>query len=341
MKGTEDMGIITDASDPVPAGPSLSPDEERARHDALRVEVKQVQEQRGCPMTELAKEAGIPYGTFSQWAAGNYAGRVRTYDDKVERWLRGLDGAKRAQGALPPPPPFVRTPSAESFITAFEHAQYAPDMVVVAGAAGVGKTSAIQAYRALAANVWLISGEPCITTPRMILDEIAELLGLAEGRSSHRVSRAIVARMRGTRGLLVIDEAQELNTATLNQLRALHDLAGVGVALVGNEKVQSRIEGGARKPEFAQLFSRIGMRVPRSGALKGDVDMLLDAWGIQGAGERRLLVAIAREPGALRSMTKTLRIASMQARAADVPLAVPHIKLAWEHLTSRPLDTAA
>ncbi len=334
------MGIITEASDPVPAGPALSPDEERARHDALRAEVKRVQEQRACPMTELARETGIAYGTFSQWIAGNYAGRIRHYDDRVERWLRGLDGAKRARGTLPEAPTFVRTPSAESFITAFEHAQHAPDLVVVSGAAGVGKTSSIMAYRAQAANVWVVTGEPCISTPRMILDEIAELLGLSEARSSHRLSRAIVARMRGTRGLLIVDEAQHLNTATLDQLRTLHDLGGIGVAFVGNERISSKIEGGARTPEFAQLFSRVGMRVPRPRALKGDIDLLLDAWGISGDPERRLLAAIAKKPGALRLMTKTLRIASMQARAADEGLSAEHIKRSVEHLTSRPMEVS-
>jgi len=335
----DEVGIMTEATEPVPTGPALSPGEESARNEALRAEVRAVQAARACPMTEIAKQAGVPYGTLSQWINGNYAGRVRPIDDKVEVWLRTIDSAKRAQSVLPEAPSFVRTPAANRFFAAFEHAQHAPDLVVVSGAAGVGKTSAIFAYRAQAPNVWVITGEPCISTPRMMLDEVAELLGLSEGRSTHRISRSIVARMRGTRGVLIIDEAQHLNTPTLDQLRTLHDLAGIGVVLAGNERVHSRIEGGARRPEFAQLFSRVGMRVPQPKPSKGDIEALLDAWQVEGEAERKLLAVIARKPGALRSMTKVLRIATMQARAAGEALAPRFIEMGWEHLAAQKLDT--
>lgn len=335
------MGTLAAETVAMPAAPTMTVEEARARHDALRAEVRRVQELRGCTMTEIAREAGISYGTFSQWVGGIYKGRVGTYDDQVERWLHNLDRAKRASSVLPAAPAFIMTPAAAAFFAAFEHAQHAPDLAVVSGAAGVGKTSAIMAYRAQAANVWVITGEPCISTPRMVLDEVADMLGSSGGRSTHRISRAIVERMRGTRGLLIVDEAQHLNTPTLDQLRTIHDLAGVGVVLAGNERISNRIEGGARTPEFAQLFSRVGMRVPRPKAVKGDIEALLDAWNIEGPAERRLLATIARKPGALRSMTKVLRIAVMQARAANEPISARFIEMGWEHLTAQKLDVDA
>lgn len=338
---TEEMGIVAIETVGMPVAALLTPDEETARNDALRAQVTTVREQRGCPTAEIAREIGIPNSTFSAWLAGTYKGRVRTQDDLVERWLRNLDNAKRTAATLRDAPSFVATPAAEKFFDAFAYAQHAPDLVVVWGGAGVGKTTAIGAYRARTPNVWVLTGEPCISTPRMALDEVAELLGLTEGRSTHRISRGIVQRMRGTRGLLIVDEAQHLNTATLDQLRTLHDLANVGVVLVGNEKVQNRIEGGARTSEFAQLFSRVGMRVPQPKAQKGDVDALLDAWGIAGVGTRKLLMTIAGKAGALRVMTKTIRIADMQAREAGEELDVKHVKMAWQHLSAQNLDAAA
>ena len=338
---TEEMGIVAVETVGAPAVAFLTPEAERARNEALRAEVIRVRELCGSTAAEIAREAGIAGSTFSAWLAGKYNGRVRNVDDDVERWLRNLDTAKQAAATLREAPGFIATPAAEKLFDAFSYAQHAPDLVVVSGAAGVGKTTAIGAYRARKPNVWVVTGEPCISTPRMMLDEIAELLGLSEGRSTHRISRSIVTRMRGTKGVLVVDEAQHLNTPTLDQLRTLHDLSGVGVVLVGNEKVQARIDGGARKSEFAQIFSRVGMRVPMPKALRADMDALLDAWGIKGADERKLLAAIASRPGALRVMTKTIRIADMQAGAAEEPLGVRHIKMAWEHLAAQKLDVAA
>lgn len=336
-----EMGILSPDTPGLVSSPVLSPDEQQNNHVELRAKVEAIKEQRSCSMAELARESGVPYGTFSQWVVGKYAGRVAAVDAKVERWLRNLEGARRAASVLPEAPGFVETPSSQAFFAAFEHAQYSPDLVVVTGAAGVGKTTAIMQYRAQWPNVWVLTGEPCISTPRMALDEVAELLSLSPGRSTHRISRSIVQRVRGTSGLIIVDEAQHLSTSTLEQLRTLHDLAGIGVVLAGNEKVHSRIEGGARTPEFAQLFSRIGMRVPRPKAAKGDIEALLDAWSVEGAAERRMLATIARKPGALRSMTKVLRIALMQAHAAEEKLSVRFIEAGWEHLSAQKLDLSS
>ena len=316
-------------------------DEARARHDALRAEVRRLADSEGRPMTELAREVGIPYGTFSGWAGGTYAGRIDRLDDQVARWLAGRDAALRKRAELPSGPAFVQTPASDLFLACLEHAQHAPDLVVITGAAGVGKTTAALHYRLRATNTWIITAEPCLRTPRALLDVIADQLGVTASGSSHRVSQAVVARMRGTRGLLIVDEAQHLATDLLDQLRTIHDLAEIGVALVGNERVHSRIEGGSRSPDFAQLFSRVGMRATRARPARGDIDAILDGWQVTDAGARKLLAVVGRKPGALRGMVKTLRIALMQATAGGEALAGGHVQLAYEHLAAASLDGAA
>ena len=103
---------------------------------------------------------------------------------------------------------------------------------------------------------------------------------------------------------------------------------------MGNETVYTRIEGVGRTPQFAQLFSRVGMRLGRRAPVKRDVEMLLDAWGIDGAEERRLLSAVSRKPGALRGMTKTLRMAAMLAAADGGRLDHLHLTMAWSRLSN-------
>ena len=323
---------------PTDTPPPLDP---AHRSLALRGQVRAIMDAENLSQKDAATQSGIAYGTFTAWFAGTYAGSVAKYDDLVEKWLVSRTAAARKRAELPSGPGFVKTPASQNFFAALETAQHTPDLALITGSAGVGKTTAIEAYRARSSNVWVVVGEPCLATPRMLLEEIAELLGISEWRSSHRISRAIVAKMRGTRGLLVVDEAQHLSTTTLEQLRTLHDMAGVGLALVGNERVASRIEGGTRKPEFAQLFSRVGMRITRPRATKADLDALLDGWQVTDMEVRKLLLAIARKPGALRSTMKTLRQAMMQAAAVEEPLAARHVQLAYQALSAQAIEVEA
>ena len=171
-----------------------------------------------------------------------------------------------------------------------QQAQFAPDMVMISGASGVGKSTTIERYKVIAPNVWCLTGEPCFSTPRMVLDCLAQALGITERYSSQSVSRAIVAHMKGTNGLLIIDEAQHLSPASLDQMRTLHDLAKIGLALIGSETLARKFQEFARDTHFAQLSSRIGMRLVRLKPTRVDLEMVIDAWGIEGRELRHMLV---------------------------------------------------
>jgi DNA transposition AAA+ family ATPase len=185
----------------------------------------------------------------------------------------------------------------------------------------------------------MVTGIPSAASTHAMLEMIIGVMGIQEGAPNRR-SGAIVRRPPPTRGLIVVDEAQHLTSAALDELRSLHDAAEIGLALVGNETVFARIDGGGRKAQFAQVFSRIGMRIARAKSTARDVDALLDAAGIAGAPERKLLRAIASKPGALRAVAKTLRVAHMLAAEEGAPIAESHLLAAWERLSDdgRPVE---
>ena len=327
-------------------GPGVEPGAGDA-FEPLRAEVRRIAAEEGKSISALATEAGIPNGTFSPWLGGKYPGRSDNIAKAVRLWLDTRQARQERQMTLPPAPAFMLTPTAKQFTGALQHAQFAPDMVMITGGPGVGKTITAQAYARRTPNVWVLTAEPCFRTPRVLLDEVAALVNVPTQPSTPKLSRTIVTRLRGTGGLLIVDEAQHLPSMSLDQLRTLHDKAEIGLALVGNEQVYSRVEGSARTPEYAQLFSRVGMRVPKQRPTKRDIDMLLDAWGVGpwGMGPdgsvRALLHVVAGKPGALRGMTKVLRMASTFALADGAPaVGAEHVRAAWSNLSASSIGGA-
>ncbi len=299
--------------------------------DALRTRLREAQELRNYALSDVAKRAGIAYATLAAWLGGKYAGNNARVAQSVEVWLNSLADESSARMALPLLPSFVFTPTAQAILDTLAHAQFVPDLVVVTGGAGVGKTTACRQYQSTHPNVWLLTAEPACASAYAILEYLCDMLAVDEGAPNRR-SRAVARRIGGTQGLVIVDEAQHLTTAALEQLRAVHDKGGIGLALVGNQEVFARLDGGGRKAQFAQLFSRVGMRLSRNRPLAADVDALLEAASIGGAPERKLLRAVAAKPGALRGMSKMLRVAQMLAASDGTEVEARHLKEAWERL---------
>ncbi|EIR0837406.1 AAA family ATPase, partial [Salmonella enterica] len=68
------------------------------------------------------------------------------------------------------------------------------------------------------------------------------------------LSRAIRRKLTGTKGLVIVDEADHLAIDGLEQLRAIQDATGVGMVLIGNPQGLSR---ASRHNDLVRLFSRI------------------------------------------------------------------------------------
>lgn len=300
------------------------------QQEALRARVRAELERTGEPKSAAAKEAGVAYSTFTAWLDGTYGGRTDKVAADVRRWMDTRAARQDQAAALPEAPAFQRTPSAERMLAVLQYAQFASDMAVIAGGPGIGKTEVCRHYKATAANVWLVTMEPSTGGVGGLLRELCFEMRL-EVREQVQLARRVCQRIEDTRGLIVVDEAQHLATAALDQLRAIHDRTGVGICIVGNEAVYARLEGGGRKAQFAQLFSRVGMRLTQAGPRDADIAMLADCWGATPE-ELKLLRAIARKPGALRGMTKTLALASMVARGAEQVRGPDHIRQAWARL---------
>ncbi|AUG53907.1 AAA family ATPase [Thalassospira marina] len=306
-----------------------------AEIEEIRASCQAVMEAEGYSQADVSRLAGIKYGTFTGWFKGTYAGNNSRVAGEVQIWLSSLGEKKEAATRTPRLPDYIETPSTREFIDALRFGHILPEIVIIAGGAGISKTTACEHYARTNRNVWLATMDPSSKGTHGLLVELAEVMDVTEKHAA-RLAKAICRRVEGTKGLIIIDEAQHLTTEALDQVRSIYDRAHgtVGVALVGNEQVYARLEGNGRKAGFAQLFSRVGVRITQSQPRAEDMCALVKAWGITDKEEIRVLKAIARKPGALRGMMKTLQLATMLAVGAGVPRTIEHIKMAYDKHSS-------
>ncbi len=305
---------------------------QRADYDSLRVRVRDVLEQQKMSLGVLSKRSNIPQSTLHAWLNETYKGDIARISDRVRIWLDSQQALQSAARFAPVTIPFAETPTARLILDVFEYSQSAADVGVVVGSPGIGKTMAAVHYARTRPSVWHLTVDPSLRRAHGVLGYVADEMGVTESRPD-RLSRAIATRLRGTDGLLIIDEAQHLTTEGMDQLRTLHDRAQVGLVIMGNQGVWTRLDGGGRKAQFAQLFSRVGMRLTREKSSVGDIEAILDAASIEATDQRKMLRAIAGKPGALRGMMKTIRLARMVTMAAEEELSAEAIARAFTRLS--------
>lgn len=229
------------------------------------------------------------------------------------------------------PPDWIETPTAARIIGTLSYAQAIADIAIIYGGVGIGKTSTARRYASTGMNVWLATMTPATSGVVPALEEICAALGIPVANGAAPLHRAIVRKVTATGGLLIIDEAQHLAPAALDQLRGIHDAAGIGLALVGSKEIHARMVGGDSAPALERLRSRVGKRLALTGAAPGDIEAVADAWEIGSPG-RKVLAELGAKTGGLRVVVKALRLAAMQASTAGQAISEAHLRAAWREL---------
>lgn len=215
--------------------------------------LRQYKEENGRTQAALAKELGISESALSSFLSGSYKAPW-TICEKVT----SLQQMHEKKKVAPKEPDFVETTISKTVINTIRYCHIQGKIAVVYGDAGVGKTMAVKQYlkeNSLAVGITI---SPTYASITGVNELIAEQLGVRE-RVARKITSEIINRLRGSGRVLVIDEAQHLTVRTLNHLRCISDESGVGIALIGNDEVYTKMKGHGRA-DFAQLFSRIGMR---------------------------------------------------------------------------------
>ncbi|EOX4860479.1 AAA family ATPase [Haemophilus influenzae] len=299
----------------------------------LTQQIQQILERKNITQRELSQQIGMSAGALSAYLKGTYAGNIENIENALENWLKNQD--KKIRSFIEAPE-FIQTPTAERIFNALEMARFATTIVPIYGASGVGKTKACQEFKKQNQNVWMITISPSRASLNAFLYELALELGFKDApRRKDRLSRMIVEKLTGTRGIVIVDESYHLTYDAIEELRYIQEKAEVGFALIGNDRVYTRMQGGINPAhEHARLWNRLGNRCAIKASEKEDIQSVAAAWQLDTKDKElmKALYDIGTKAGGLRALTQYLRLAGIAAKGQGVAINLDLILQAKMHM---------
>ncbi len=300
---------------------------------AITARLRAFAEKHGLSRTQVAQRSDVPLGTLSPWYDGRYPGNYDNVNERIVKWLDAEQDRGSRLIEVSEAPDYIETPTSRDVWDTLMWAQQKPGMVAITLAAGMGKTTTCSQYVAMVPATFMVTMRRTTATPMGMLREIARVLNITE-RSTHLLDSAVGERLRrnnGRKTLLIIDEAQNLGDEAIDQLRWFLDSHKCGLALVGNMDVQTRYGGGVTPREgYGQIHRRISKRLLRLKPKPQDIATLIDAWGVEDEGARKLLSAIGTKPGTLGQIDETLKLAKLLAAGSGgTAVTADHVRQAW------------
>ncbi len=291
----------------------------------MRDQVKAIITAEGLSQAKTAERAGIAKSTFSAWLNGTYTGDPQKLTRQVAKWVRGHQEKTDALESIPMIPHYRPTPTSNEIMQTLQLAKMLPEIAVINGPPGMGKTSALMQFALTHSNVWYVPCTPLCASSATLMSEMLFALQLGAGgfRSADRFN-LLRRKTEEREGLWIFDDAQHLSIASLEMIRSLFDQVSCGVALCGSDGLYAQLENGPNARKHAQLASRIGHKLTLKKPRAGDINVLLDAWGVDDKAAKEFLKGIALKPGALRKMTKVLQLGTLSANSAEETFAKEH-----------------
>jgi DNA transposition AAA+ family ATPase len=276
----------------------------------------------------IAPLIGLAQGTISAFGSNNYNGNQQVIAEAIFRYRQTLESQETRETGIIRSPGYFETRTSARISGLLTMAQ--GGRITVAGMSpGTGKTMTAQEYAASASNVWFVTMLKSVKTVNAVTMLVLREMGImTRGGWGAQLSSVVIDRMRGRRGLLIIDEANHLSLEQFEEIRGWHDASGCGVCFLGNEELMLRIEAGQRSDAFARLHSRIASSHVQTLPLEDDVHAFCDAWGIEDGAMRELLKRIALTPaaGGLRECAQIVEQASMIAADESRPMSFADLK---------------
>ena len=219
-----------------------------------------------------AKKIGVSPATLSLWLDGTYSGNNDNVAEKVARWLRTQEESARVTSSQLRLDTHCDLGVSLEILGTLANGQAQGDIVVICGPSGAGKTWGASHYRDTHSATWLVQMTEAVRTLSGMLTRIAVAIdAVPKATSALAAEAAIVQALRDREGLLIIDEAHHLSPSQIDELRAIRDMSGCGLALIGDRKLQGVVR------TCPQVQGRVGASVMATPPRRADVSQLAES----------------------------------------------------------------
>jgi DNA transposition AAA+ family ATPase len=273
-------------------------------------------------MTRLAKSTGVSGSALSQFLANKYPGDVEKVKEKL---LSVIDREGEKATLKNANPQFTETSISKRFFETADQCRLFCDMGVCYGDAGIGKTQAAREYALRHGETILIECLPCYS-PSAFLHTLQDRLCKSECKNNSAVFCSIVDKLKGSGRLIIIDEAEKLPYKTLEYIRRIHDMADIGILLVGMPELIGNLKGFNN--QYRQLYSRIAIGIKLGNITEDDARAII---GILSPGDEELTkVFYTTGEHNARRMSKIIKRAAYISQINDSPVDTKTIQRAAE-----------
>jgi DNA transposition AAA+ family ATPase len=210
--------------------------------------------------SQVSREVGINSTILAQVLAERFHGT--TLDRHLARLHNWLELAARRADILGSRS-FVETSVAREILSVARVVCDTCKMGVVFGPAQIGKTMTLKAIVGLQSygDPVLVRVTESTKSPAAFMRSVCDAFDLITGgRTFDRVFLRAVKRLKGTRRMIMVDEAERLNYQALETLRDLHDETGCPVLLAGKPAVYSKL-GFRSLGDYSEVTDQLASRL--------------------------------------------------------------------------------
>lgn len=285
-------------------------------------ELNEFMEIKGWKQAQVARATSLSATTVSQYLSGIYEGNIQSVETK---FIQMMEREREKEKNRRLRPEFVMTGTASKGLEVIRIAHLDGDINVIYGDAGMGKTMMMRQYAKQYSDAVLIEADPGYTA-RVILEELANKLGVDVRGNMHDRSEAIIKTLRDSGRVILVDEAENLPYRALETLRRIHDKSGVGIVLAGMPRLIINLKG--KRGEYKQLYSRAGFKLEMGDKLpEDDINQIAVSTLPELEEQPDLLVALYKGcDGNARRLFKYLRGVARSSDINKTPITISMIK---------------
>lgn len=234
---------------------------------ALQQKVEAFIEESGFSQSKAAKVMGVNEGFLSLFRNDNpYKGNITDQESKLTEFFK-LNEEKQEQTAKAQPytqsVAYLPLSISEDICNFIKYCHVTKGIMLVHGDAGIGKSKATVKYQMEnRTSTVYIEVSPSTSSLRETLRQFARALRIPDTLRTSDLSTAIKAKLKSGNKVVIIDEAQHLKFATLEEITRWGDpdrmtsKSEVSIVLMGNSKISYRMEG-KQEDIYRQQSSRI------------------------------------------------------------------------------------